>query len=476
MTDVAALSTVAEWEAFFAGFHENLAPVAYEAGPSITAVEAAETVHPEQTAWARQMAKRIYEPVAGKVYVGVGYQLCSTTVIVGDDGLIVIDPGESDTSSAEFMADFRRFSDLPIRAIVFTHRHPDHCYSLEGLGVSHEDVDSGLVDVIAHETFQQWLVNDAGLIGPILTARTSLATYAGFGPTGMVHGGLGALPKPGAKTTHMPTITVGDQKGLTIAGVRMVVFHAYGDAQDEIDIWFPDFKHVHGAETVQGETFPNLYTLRGTAYRDVEAWRSGVDNLLSYAVNADSYSGSHMRPWVGNAFIVERITNYRDAIQFLHDQSVRQMNRGATAEELVELVAKKLPSHLRNDPWLQPYYGTPEHCVRAIYTGMLGWYNADPTELAAPLHADRAAKYVTALGGRDQVLATAKEAVSAGDYGWAAELLTHIIRVDHDDTEARAAKADALRSWGYQQNDMYWRCFALGAAKELDGTIDYSQT
>ena len=476
MSRIDELSTVEDWEGFFDSFKENLAPVAYEAGPSLTVTTAAGTAHPEQTAWARQMAKRIYEPVPGKVYVAVGYQLCSTVMVVGDTGIVIIDPGESDTSSAETIADFRRFSDLPIKAVVFTHRHPDHCYALGGLGVTNEDVESGKVDIVAHEDFREWLINDAGIIGTILTARTSLVTYAGFGPAGVIQGGLGAFPKPGTKTTHMPTVTVGDRTELEFGGVRFVAFHAYGDAQEEIDLWFPDLGHVHGSETIQGETFPNLYTLRGTAYRDVEAWREGVDTLLSYAQDAQSYSGSHMRPWVGNDFIVERITNYRDVIQFLHDQSIRHINKGATAVELVDLVARRLPDHLRDDPWLQPYYGAPEHCVRAIYDGTLGWYNADPTELAAPLHVERAEKYVAVIGGRDAVIAQSRAAIEAEDFGWAAELLTHLIRVDHDDTEARELKAQALRSWGYLQKNIYWRSFALGAAKVLEGTVDTSQT
>lgn len=475
MSRIDELSTVADWEGWFASFHEHLEPVALEAGPSISVVEPAETVHPEQTAWARQMPRRIYEPVAGRVYVAHGYQLCSTTMIVGTDGVVIVDPGESDTSSAELLADFRRFSDLPIRAVVFTHRHPDHCYALGGLGVTHEDVESGRVEIIAHETFEQWLVNDAGLVGPILTARTSLVTFAGSGPTGVVQGGLGPFPKPGSKSTHLPTRTVGDVAELDVAGVRIVAFHAYGDAQDEIDLWLPELKHVHGSETIQGETFPNLYTLRGTAYRDLEAWRAGVDTLLSYARGADSYSGSHMRPWTGNDFIVERIRNYRDAIQFLHDQSIRHLNRGATPEERVELVAHRLPDHLRDDPWLQPYYGAPEHCVRAIYDGTLGWFTGDATQLAAPLHADRARRYVAALGGRDAVLEQARAAIADGDHGWAAELLTHVVRVDHDDTEARHLKADALRQWGYRQKNMYWRTMAIGGANELDDAVDYTQ-
>ena len=473
---VDSLASVEDWEQFFDSFKEHLAPVALEAGPSVSVIDAADTVHPEQTAWARQMARRIYEPVKGKVYVAHGYQMCSTAMLVGPEGVVIVDPGESDTSSAELLADLRRFSDLPIKAVIFTHRHPDHCFSLDGLGITRDDIESGAVDIIAHETFEEWLINDSGLIGPILTARTSLVTYAGFGPRGVIHGALGPFPKPGNKSTHMPTKTVGKIAELDIAGLHIVAFHAYGDAQDEIDLWLPDFRHVHGSETIQGETFPNLYTLRGTAYRDVEAWRAGVDTLLGYAQQADSYSGSHMRPWMGNAFITERITNYRDAIQFVHDQSIRHINRGATGPELVDLVARRLPDHLRDDPWLQPYYGAPEHCVRAIYDGTLGWFTGDATELAAPVHADRARRYVDALGGRDAVLEKAAAAHRAGDYGWAAELLTHLIRVDTTDTAARKAKAEALRQWGYLQKNIYWRSMAIGGANELDDTIDYSQT
>lgn len=113
------------------------------------------------------------------------------------------------------------------------------------------------------------------------------------------------------------------------------------------------------------------------------------------------------------------------------------------------------------------------HCVRAIYEGTLGWFSGDATELAAPLHGERARRYVDALGGRDAVLNKARAAHQAGDYGWAAELLTHLIRTDTTDTEAREAKASALRQWGYLQKNIYWRSMAIGGANELEDAIDY---
>lgn len=452
----------------------NLAPLVLDRGDNLAFTKAAGTIHPEQTAFARQMGRGIYMPVEDKVYVAVGYGITSMTMVVGDDGIIIIDPGENDKFAAEVMEDFRTITDKPIKAIVYTHRHPDHPFGGKGLGVTEEDVSSGRVKIFAHDTFEDYLINDASVVGPILSMRTALAsTLLPVGPEGRVHQALGPTFDVGPVSLLQPTDTFEDELEVEIAGVRMVLFHAYGDAEDEIDVWFPDLKHVHGSETIQGETFPNIYTLRGTRYRDPVHWYEGVDNLLKYAKQADSYSGSHMRPWMGNDFIVERITNYRDAIQYVHDQSVRLMNRGYTREELADAV--KLPPHLAEDPWLGEYYGTVSHSVRNIYGGYLGWYEGDPTVLATPGFKKKAEFYVEALGGRDAILEQAREAIDGKDYGWAMEVLTHPIRVNHDDKEARKLKAEAMLKWAYLQPNIYWRGLALGGAMELEDGLDYSK-
>ncbi len=463
-----------DWLGKYDKWKDNLAPLVIDRGDNLAYTEESDTIHPEQTAFARQMARGIYMPVEDKVYVAVGYGITSTTMVVGDDGIIIIDPGENDAFAADVMKDFRQITDKPIRAVIYTHRHPDHPFGIKGLGVTDEDVASGKVKIFAHDTFEDFLVNDASVVGPILSMRTALAsTLLPVGPEGRVHQALGPTFNAGEVSLIEPTDTFADELEVEIAGVRMVLFHAYGDAEDEIDIWFPDLKHVHGSETIQGESFPNMYTLRGTKYRDPVEWYKGVDNLLRYAKKADSYSGSHMRPWVGNDFIVDRITNYRDAIQYVHDQSVRLMNRGYTREELADAVT--LPPHLAEDPWLGEYYGTVPHSTRNVYGGYLGWYQADPTELATPGFREKAKLYVDALGGRDAILSQAREAIDNADYGWAMEILTHPIRVNHDDKEARALKAEAMREWGYLQPNIYWRGLALGGAMELEDRLDYSQ-
>ncbi|MFD0910876.1 alkyl sulfatase dimerization domain-containing protein [Ruegeria arenilitoris] len=454
---------------------ENLAPVR-ATFDNLAITEPADTINPRMTSFAQQMAKTIYEPVEGRAFLMAGWQLTSTLIVVGEDGLIVVDPGESDAASQRIIEDFRATTDidLPVTAIIYSHRHPDHSFGSAGLGVTQEDVDSGRVRVFAHHQFMEYLANDASVVGEILTERTAYggATYLGQNAEGLVHAGLGPTFAGGEISFYAPTDTVEDELEVEVSGVRMVLFEAYGDAEDEIDIYFPDLRLVHGSETIQGETFPNLYTLRGTKYRDLVKWYKGVDRLLSYAEQSDAYTHSHMRSWVGNEFITERIRNYRDAIQYVHDQSIRHMNKGATREELVDLI--QLPESLANDPWLQEFYGSVAHVVRNVYNGYLGWYSGDATELAVPAFDRRAKLYVSAMGGRDAVLDIARQAIEAEDYGWAMEITTHVVRADPSDVEARQVKADAMRAWGYDQSNIYYRNFALSGAAELDGSLDRS--
>jgi len=450
---------------------KNLAPIRKQFN-NLAITESGPTINPRMISFGEQMAKTIYEPVKDKVFLMAGWQETSSLIVVGDNALIVVDPGENDNASSQIMKDFRETTGIqfPVRAVIYSHRHPDHSFGAGGMGVTQEQVNNGFVKIFAHHEFMKYLANDASVV-EIITERTAYggASYLGQNAEGLIHVGLGPTFSGGQISFFAPTDMVTGKLEVEVAGVKMVLFEAYGDAEDEIDIYFPDFKHVFGSETIQGETFPNLYSLRGTKYRDLVLWYKGIDRLLEYAKKSESYSHAHMRSWVGNNFIVERIENYRDAIQYVHDQSIRHMNNGATREELVDLIS--LPENLQKDPWLQEFYGSVAHVVRGVYNGYLGWFSGDATELATPAFKRKSQLYVSAMGGRDQVMMHAKQALDHKDYGWAMEVLTHVIRSNQNDEEAMKLKALAMRSWGYEQSNIYWRDFALSGAAELDGSL-----
>ena len=108
------------------------------------------------------------------------------------------------------------------------------------------------------------------------------------------------------------------------------------EAPDEIAVWLPDLEVLHTVEILQGESFPNLHTVRGTRYRDMELWCKGIDTLREYP--ARYTVAAHGRPISGYEAVASNLTAYRDAIQFVYDQSLRYMNKGYLPDDLVEAV------------------------------------------------------------------------------------------------------------------------------------------
>ena len=429
------------------------------------------TVPARPTEHSRKMEQRVYR-VTENVYSAVGFGLANSTMVVGSDGVIIIDTLESLDAARTVAAAFRAITDKPVKAVIYTHNHSDHTLGVKAF-VREEDVRSGAVTIFAHDTLMSTVISNASLVSPILSARSAYTFGALLpaGAAGLVNDGIGPKLVSGAGTFLAPTKTFHDTLDVSIAGVDMRLIHAPSETDDEIVAWFPKWKLLQSAEVIQGESFPNLHTLRGTKYRDPVAWFKSIDRLRG--MKADYLVPSHGRPVSGAAAIEELLTAYRDAIQYVHDQTVRQMNRGLTPDELVEAVSK-LPPHLASHPWLGEFYGTVKHSVRQIYQGYLGWFDGDPASLDPLPRPERAAHYVRMMGGREAILKEARESAARGEYKWAAEILTHLIRTEANganganganDADPRKLKASALRELGYRTENVNWRNWYLTSAR-----------
>ncbi|MCK5874875.1 MAG: MBL fold metallo-hydrolase [Alcanivoracaceae bacterium] len=434
-------------------------------------------LHPELAEHTRHFVQKVY-PVGQRIYSAVGWNLANTIMIEGDDGLIIVDVGESSLQSEKVMAEFRRLTDKPVKAIIYTHHHPDHINGTAAF-VSPQQVRDGEVEIIAHDSLLEHVVLQGATVGPILSLRSGYSfglamamerpeemagMNAGIGPTPEVD-----LERDPGSTFIAPTRTFSDELELTIAGVRMQMVHVPSEAEDEIAIWLPDDNILLSAEVIQGPTLPNVHTLRGTKFRDPVQWVKALDRLRAF--RAEAMVPAHGQPVIGSEKVEEVLRMTRDGIAYIHDQTIRYMNKGYTPDELVELV--KFPPHLRDySPYLREYYGTVKHAVRQIYNGYLGWFDGDPTTLDPTPPVEKAERTVAMMGGRDKVIAAAKQAIDEQDYQWAAELLTPVIRVNHDDSEARQLKATALRQLGYASMNINWRNWYLTSAMELEGELD----
>ena len=421
------------------------------------------------TEHSRKMVQRVYQ-VTDNVYSAVGYGIANSTMIVGRDGVIIVDTMESVDAAKTAMAEFRKITDKPVKAVILTHNHSDHINGVTAFA-SVEDVKAGRVAVYAHETMMNTVISNASVIAPILGLRSTYSFGVALeqGPEGAVNQGLGPKLVRGQTGFIAPTKTFKDALDVEIAGVKLHLKYAPSETDDEIVVWLPDSKVLQSAEVIQGENFPNVHTIRGTKYRDPVAWFKSIDLLRRFG--AEHLVPSHGRPVSGRAQVEELLTAYRDAIQYVHDQTVRHMNRGLTPDEIVKVVAH-LPSHLAQHPWLGEFYGTVKHSVRQIYTGYLGWFEADPTFLDPLPRVERSKRYVEMIGGRDAVVTAAKKAFEKGEHQWCAELLTYVIRAGKDDADARKLKADALRQLAYKTENTNWRNWYITSARELDGTLN----
>ena len=404
----------------------------------------------------------------GHIHTAHCYTGSNCTLIEGEDACVLVDTLSGELPGDDAAAAFQAITDKPIKAVIVTHFHPDHVSGIFSF-VSEEDIRSGAVEVIGQRELTDNLLRDGGILAPIRNRRGpfQFGAHLDYGVTGGYGSAIGAPPRRGKSGFVDPTRTFESLLELEIAGIKLQVIHVPSETDDQSVVWLPEEKVLISADAIQGMTFPNIYALRGTQFRNPMQWVKGMDTLRQ--LNADILIPHHGPTVEGADAVEELLCAYRDAIQYLHDQSVRWINQGFTWDELADKVT--MPEHLAEHPWLGEFYGSYKHSVRSVYSGYIGWFQGDAVELDPHPWKERAERYVTAMGGREAVLAQAQEAFDAEDYRWAMDIITWAIRADSDDMEARRVKAQALRGWAYQQKNSTWRNWGLCQALELEGEL-----
>jgi alkyl sulfatase BDS1-like metallo-beta-lactamase superfamily hydrolase len=212
----------------------------------------------------------------------------------------------------------------------------------------------------------------------------------------------------------------------------------------------------------------NVLTPRGALVRDAKAWADYLtESIRLYADQSDVMFAAHGIPRFGQGPLTRFLKKHRDAYKFLHDQSVRRMNAGETGAELAETL--ELPEVLSREWYNRGYYGTMSHNSKAVYQRYMGWYDANPASLWPYPPEESGRRYVEAMGGPAAVLARAEEAMSAGDYRWAVQLLNHAVFAGLADDMIRIRLVEAYTQLGYQAEAGTWRNIYLMGALELSG-------
>ncbi|WP_167355404.1 alkyl/aryl-sulfatase [Mycobacterium malmoense] len=433
------------------------------------------SVHPSLWRQSTLAAKQgLYEVVSG-IYQVRGFDISNITFVEGDTGIIVIDPLVSTEVAAAALALYRehRGGDRPVVAVIYTHSHVDHFGGVLGV-TSQADVDAGAVAVLAPEGFAEHAVRENVYAGPAMTRRATYmyGTLLPRGPRSQVGCGLGQATSTGEVAIIVPTIDVtATGETHTIDGVEIEFQMAPGtEAPAEMHFYFPRFRALCMAENAT-HNLHNLLTLRGALVRDPHAWSGYLTEAIdAFAGRADVVFASHHWPTWGAENIVEFLSLQRDMYAYLHDQTLRLLNRGYTGVEIAEMF--QLPPALERAWHTHGYYGSVSHNVKAVYQRYMGWFDGNPARLWPHPPEALAPRYVDAMGGIDRVVELARTAFDTGDFRWAATLLDHAIFADSGHAGARALYADTLEQLAYGAENATWRNFFLSGATELlDGNF-----
>ena len=406
-----------------------------------------------------EFKKEIIEVTEG-IHVAVGFALANAIMIEGDGSNIIIDTTGTVETAQEVKDLFDSINSNPVEAIIYTHNHGDHTY---GATVFAEDS----TEIYAHESTGKYLSRVIGILRPIISSRSS-RMFGNVLPRDEVeNNGIGPfleIGRDGRKPGLLyPTKTFSDKLAFTAAGIEIELYHAPGETNDQLFVWLPEKRALFPGDNFY-KTFPNLYTIRGTPYRDLVGWVNSID-MMRY-LEPEYLVPSHTRPLVGAKTINNLLTTYRDAIQYVHDQTIRLMNMGMEPDEIAESLI--LPKHLGDSPYLQEFYGSPAWSAKNVFSGYLGWFDGNPSSLKPLPKREEATNIINLAGGWEKLFQEAEQSYLNEEFQWSLQLTDYLLRMKPDDRQTQLLRQSALVALGAKESNPNSRYYYLSSARELD--------
>lgn len=362
--------------------------------------------------------------VTDRIYMAT--DMSRTFLVVTPEGNVVIDTTTRDSAPRHYQV-LREMSSAPVKYILLTHAHEDH------VGGVHLWREEG-TEVIAQRRFVEYM-----------HYRERLAGFFQYRNEAQFLAPPRDVKSKGNFAAEIPTTVLFDHEyKFDFGGLTFHMMHTPGETWDHSTVWIPELKAAFIGDNYYS-SFPNIAALRGAPPRFALDYVNSIDIVL--ALDPELVLVAHAPPLVGAEEIQTKLGDYRDAIEYVHDATVRGLNEGKDVFTVMNEV--KLPERFEIDE----SYGGVAWSVRGIFHGYAGWFDGEPATLLSESPDVKIRELVELAGGVDAVVKRAGELEDEGDLVLSLNMADAALAVDPNHPGALAVRVSLLTELGRNEKN-----------------------
>jgi cyclase len=306
----------------------------------------------------RYRFEKVVEGVFCAVPSGTAYYVSNSVVIVGDDGVLLVDSGAGPNEARVLRKGIRTLTDRPVQYVVDTHFHFDHAFGHqafpEALVIGHEATRELLgPDALRGPTVAGYL---ASLPGQIDSARDEAAQEPEPAKRAELEGRVKSLTAYQRELSGLvptaPRLTFSDHLTIWLGQREVRLLHpGRGHTAGDVLVYLPRERLV-----CTGDLFNGYLGYMGDAY--VDEWARSLDRLA--ALDFEAVIAGHGEPFKGK----EAVGPVQACLRDLWRQAEQQKKAGVSAEQAATRI--DLRAHASRFPRLSQV-GFEPVAVRRIY-------------------------------------------------------------------------------------------------------------
>lgn len=206
-------------------------------------------------------------------------------------------------------------------------------------------------------------------------------------------------------------------------------------------------------------SFPNIGNPLKVVRYEYE-WYETLERILQ--LEPEALIPGHGQAIKDKNKIKEAFQDVIDALRYVHDETIKHINKGTDVNEAVRQV--KLPKRLAESPYVQQIYGSVPFTVQGMYRRYTGWFDGNPSNLNPASKEAVAQEMLSLIDNDEAVLARSRALIKEGDNRLAMHLLDLLIFGKNND-EAIQLKKQAIQNEAEVSTNFIMRNIYRGLSK-----------